>query len=63
LTSDQPVARPLPTHKYRIKADRQPCLERDSESVFEQEKIFHALERAATVIGKSVSVGHNNITG
>jgi hypothetical protein len=29
-TRDQPVVRPLPTHKYRINADKHRCLEWDS---------------------------------
>jgi hypothetical protein len=43
---DQPVARPLPTH--RINSHRHPCLEWDSNP---WAKIAHALDRAATVIG------------
>jgi hypothetical protein len=30
LTGDQPIARPLPTHKYTINAYRHPCLQWDS---------------------------------
>jgi hypothetical protein len=56
---DQPVARPLPTHtgqhKDRINSHKHPCLEWDSNpwsSAFQGAKTVHALECAATVIGR-----------
>jgi hypothetical protein len=56
-TGDQPVARPLPTHRttqQRINAHRHPCLECDSNPrspVFEWTRTVHASDSAATVIG------------
>jgi hypothetical protein len=49
---DQPIARPLPTH--RINAQRHPCLESDSKprSQHSRAKTVHALDRTATVIRK-----------
>jgi hypothetical protein len=56
--TDQAVARPLPTHKTRQTQNKlthkHPYLWAGSEptiSAFEQAKTFHALDRAATVIG------------
>jgi hypothetical protein len=46
-TGDEPVASHLPTQD-NINADRHPCLE-PTTPVFERAKIFHALDRAATV--------------
>jgi hypothetical protein len=60
-TSDQPGTRPLPTHKHRINADKDPCDECDSDSVFERATTFHALDRAATEIEKSVYIRYKNI--
>jgi hypothetical protein len=42
--------------KHRINADKHPCLEWDSnpQSVFEQAKTFHALDRETTVIDTCV---------
>jgi hypothetical protein len=56
---DQPVARPLPTHKTTQTQNkrtqyRHPSIQKDSNptiSVFERAKTVHASERAATVIG------------
>jgi hypothetical protein len=51
-TVDQPVARLLPT--LRINAHRHQCLDwrEPTIPVFERAKTVHALDRAATVIGK-----------
>jgi hypothetical protein len=48
---DQPVVRPLPTH--RINVHRHPCFEQDSKSQlsFVRTKTVHALDHAVTVIG------------
>jgi hypothetical protein len=45
-TGDQPVARPLPTHRttHRINAHKHPCFQWDLKQV-------HDLDRAAAVIG------------
>jgi hypothetical protein len=54
---DQPVARPLPTHRITQTQDkhRHPCLEWDSNPRFQCSmggKTVHALDRAATAIGR-----------
>jgi hypothetical protein len=58
-TSDQPVARPLPTHRTTQTPNRSthkhPCLSVGLEPTipaFERAKTVHALDRAATLIGK-----------
>jgi hypothetical protein len=57
LTSDQPVARPLPTHKTTQTQNNRrqismPWVGFESTiPVFERAKTVHALDRAATVIG------------
>jgi hypothetical protein len=57
---DQPVARPLPTHRTTQTQNKHiqykhPCLEWDSnqrsQRSSEREKTIHALDPAATVIG------------
>jgi hypothetical protein len=52
-TEDQPVARPLPTH--RINAHTQTSMTRvgfeSAIPVFQRAQTVHALDRAATVIG------------
>jgi hypothetical protein len=58
-TSDQPITRPLPTHRTTQTQNksilRHPCLEWDSNpwSQRSSERRQHALDRAATVIGAS----------
>jgi hypothetical protein len=54
-TSDQTVARPLPTHKHK-RIHIHPCLEWDSNlrSQRSSEQIVHALDRSATVTGKLI---------
>jgi hypothetical protein len=42
-------------HKHRINARRHPCLEWDSNPVFERAETVHALDRAATVISSELS--------
>jgi hypothetical protein len=43
-------------HKHRINAHRHPCLKWESNphSVFDRARTVHALDRAATVIGKEI---------
>jgi hypothetical protein len=56
-TGDQPVARPLPTHRTiqthnkRIQTSMAQVGFEPTIPVFERRKIVHALDRAATVIG------------
>jgi hypothetical protein len=60
-TGDQPVARPLPTHgTTQTKNKRTPTSMprvriEPTIPVFERAKMVHALDRAATAIGKSLS--------
>jgi hypothetical protein len=62
-TGDQPVARPLPTHRTtqaQNNAHRHPMPQVRFEPtipVIERAKTLHALDRAATVIGFNVSYG------
>jgi hypothetical protein len=58
LTEDQPVARPLPTHRIKAQTQnkrRQTSMPRAgfecTTPAFERTKIVHALDRTATVIG------------
>jgi hypothetical protein len=57
-TGDQPVARPLPTRDNTNTGNMQISMPRvgfePNISTSERAKIFHALDRAATVIGKSL---------
>jgi hypothetical protein len=61
LTGNQPVARPLPTHRTTQPQNkcRQTCMPRvgfePTTSVFERAKRVYALDSAATVIGFDVS--------
>jgi hypothetical protein len=49
---DQPVARPLPTHRTTQTQTSMPSVGFEiTISAFEQAETVHALERAATVIG------------
>jgi hypothetical protein len=61
-TGDQPVARPLPTHRAAQTQNKstQTSMQVGFESttpVFEQSKIDHALDRAATAIGNKFCNG------
>jgi hypothetical protein len=59
LDGDQPVARPLPTHRTtqtqnkRIQTSKPQVAFEPMTPVFERAKTVHALDRAATVIGHS----------
>jgi hypothetical protein len=54
-TGDQPVARPLPTHRATQTQTSMP--------VFEREKKVHALDHAATVLGETKSTPPVLVTG
>jgi hypothetical protein len=55
-TGDQPVARPLPTHKHRIDATYMPWVGFESTILmFELAKIFNSLDLAATMIGRKIN--------
>jgi hypothetical protein len=60
--SDQPVTRPLPTHRttqtQNKRTHRHPCLRVGFEPTipaYERAKTVHALDRAATVTGDTVN--------
>jgi hypothetical protein len=61
-TGDQPVARPLPTHRTTHRINTQTSMPRlgfePTIPVFERAKRVHALDRAATVIGNETSTWH-----
>jgi hypothetical protein len=64
---NQPVARPLPTGRTtqqtqnkRIQTSMSKVGFEPTISVFERTKTVHALDRAATVIGHIVLLGHSN---
>jgi hypothetical protein len=65
--NDQPIARPLPTHRttqtQNKRTHRYPCLEWDSNPpipAFEVAKTVHALDHAATVTGNKILYVYNS---
>jgi hypothetical protein len=66
-TSDQPVARPLPTHRTTPTENKHtqtsvPCVGLEPTiPAFERAKTVHALDRAATVIGNNEYVTGKNL--
>jgi hypothetical protein len=66
-TGDQPVARPLPTHAGQHKQNKrtQTSMPRMGSEptipAFERPKAFHALDRAATVIGEPQILHSENV--
>jgi hypothetical protein len=62
-TGDQPVARPLPTHRTTQTQTSIPWVGFEPTiPAFEREKTAHALDRAATVLGHYISSGSNENT-
>jgi hypothetical protein len=57
-TGDQPIARPLPTHRTtQTRNKRMPRLRFElASTVFEWAKTFHALDRSDTVIGDCLNM-------
>jgi hypothetical protein len=51
-TGDQPVARPLPTHRINTQTSMPLLGFQPAIPVFERAKMVHALDRTVTVIGK-----------
>jgi hypothetical protein len=60
-TGDQPVARPLPTHRINTQTSMPRVGFELTTPVFDRAKMVHALDRAATVIGCRGTVSYKFI--